>query len=80
MTTHAIRERRFSSIIAGLLSVLIPGLGQLYKGQLIRAVLWFLVTGAGYWFFVFPGIVLHVLCVLGAAFGSAGQDRIRLRG
>ncbi|NMO16049.1 hypothetical protein HPC49_01550 [Pyxidicoccus fallax] len=77
-TATVIQERRFSAVIAGLLSFFFPGLGQLYKGQLFRAVLWFLMVGAGYWFFVFPGIILHFFCVLGAAFGSAGKDRIRL--
>lgn len=78
MTIEAIRERRFSSIIAGLLSIVIPGLGQLYKGQLLWAIVWFLIVPAGYWFFVIPGIILHVLCVLGAVFASAGKERIRL--
>ncbi|MCP3136251.1 DUF5683 domain-containing protein [Pyxidicoccus xibeiensis] len=79
MMTEAIRERRFNPLIAGVLSVLFPGLGQLYKGQLIRAILWFCFVGAGYFLLVVPGVILHVLCVLGAAFGSAGSDRIRLR-
>lgn len=78
MATSVIHERRFNALIAGVLSVFIPGLGQLYKGQLIRAVLWFVMVGAGYWFFFFPGLFLHIFCVLGAAFGSAGRDRIRL--
>jgi len=73
-----IRERRFNPLIAGVLSVLIPGLGQLYKGQLLRAALWFIMVGVGYVLLVVPGLVLHVLCVAGAAFGDAGKDRIRL--
>lgn len=78
MSTDIIRERRFNPLIAGVLSVVIPGLGQLYKGQLIRAVLWFCFVGLGYFLLVVPGIILHVLCVAGAALGSAGTDRIRL--
>lgn len=73
-----IRERRFNPLIAGVLSVLIPGLGQLYKGQLIRAALWFVMVGVGYFLLVVPGVILHVLCVAGAAFGDAGKDRIRV--
>jgi len=30
------------------------------------------------WWLIFPGIILHALCVLGAAFGSAGKERLRL--
>ncbi|MCP3101032.1 hypothetical protein LZ198_19335 [Myxococcus sp. K15C18031901] len=78
MTTDLIRERRFNPIVAGLLSFFFPGLGQLYKGQLFRAILWFCFVGVGYWFFFFPGLALHFFCVLGAAFGSGGQDRVRL--
>jgi len=78
MTTDLIRERRFNPIVAGVLSFFFPGLGQLYKGQLFRAILWFCFVGAGYWFFFVPGLVLHFFCVLGAAFGSGGQDRLRL--
>ncbi|AKQ69494.1 hypothetical protein A176_006406 [Myxococcus hansupus] len=80
MATDIIRERRFNFLIAGVLSFFIPGLGQLYKGQFIRAVLWFLMVGAGYWLLLIPGFVLHVFCVLGAAFGSAGKDHIRMPG
>ncbi|MCY1017388.1 hypothetical protein [Pyxidicoccus sp. MSG2] len=78
MNIEAIRERRFNPLVAGVLSVLIPGLGQLYKGQLIRALVWFCVVGIGYFLLVVPGIILHVLCVAGAAFGDAGSDRVRL--
>jgi TM2 domain-containing membrane protein YozV len=71
------RERYFNPLIAGVLSLCVPGLGQLYKGQLLRAVLWFLLTSTGYWVFFFPGLVLHFFSVLGAALGRAGRDRIQ---
>lgn len=78
MTTDIIRERRFNPLVAGVLSLLFPGLGQLYKGQLFRAVVWFCAVSVGYFLLVVPGIIFHVLCVAGAAFGSAGTDRIRI--
>ena len=31
--------------IAGLLSFLIPGLGQIYNGQIIWGILWLILTG-----------------------------------
>ncbi|QSQ20716.1 hypothetical protein JY651_36615 [Pyxidicoccus parkwayensis] len=80
MSTEVVRERRFNPLIAGVLSVVIPGLGQLYKGQLFRAVVWFCAVSAGYFLLVVPGIIFHVLCVVGAAFGSAGTDRFRVGG
>lgn len=34
--------------IAGLLSFLIPGLGQIYNGQLLWGILWLLLTGVSW--------------------------------
>ncbi len=48
MSYELVRERRFSPVLAGVMSFFVPGLGQLYKGQFLGAVLWFLFTGAGY--------------------------------
>ena len=31
--------------LAGLLSFLVPGVGQLYNGQIIWGILWLLLTG-----------------------------------
>lgn len=36
------------SFLAAILSLFIPGLGQLYKGHFVQAILWFLVVGAAY--------------------------------
>jgi TM2 domain-containing membrane protein YozV len=57
------------SLLAGLLSLFIPGLGQLYRGRFFAAVFWFVLTAAGYACFFIPGVVLHILCVLSALFG-----------
>jgi len=62
--------KRWSRGLAFVLSLLIPGLGQLYKGQLINAVVWFLVVGVGYVALVIPGVVLHLCCAIGAASGD----------
>jgi TM2 domain-containing membrane protein YozV len=34
--------------IAGLLSFLIPGLGQIYNGQVLWGVVWLLLTGVSW--------------------------------
>jgi TM2 domain-containing membrane protein YozV/transcription elongation factor Elf1 len=60
---------RWSRGVAVLLSLLIPGLGQMYKGQVINGIFWFVVTVTGY-ILIIPGMVLHVCCVLGAASGD----------
>lgn len=36
------------SFLAAILSLFIPGLGQLYKGHFVQAIIWFLVVGAAY--------------------------------
>ena len=35
-------------IIAGLLSFLIPGLGQIYNGQVLWGILWLVLTGVSW--------------------------------
>jgi TM2 domain-containing membrane protein YozV len=61
---------RWSRIVAMLLSFLMPGLGQMYKGQVFNGIAWFFVVAVGYVFFIFPGIILHFICVIGAAMGD----------
>lgn len=63
-------DRAFSPIVAAFLSLIIPGLGQIYKGQLLNGIVWFIVVAIGYAALIVPGLVLHILCILGAASGS----------
>jgi len=60
----------WSPFVAALLSFLIPGLGQLYKGQVLNGIVWFFVVLIGYGALILPGVILHVCCVLGAAIGD----------
>jgi TM2 domain-containing membrane protein YozV len=62
--------RRWSRGTAILLSLFIPGLGQAYKGQIINGLVWFVLTIAGYIAFIIPGMVLHLLCLIGASRGN----------
>ena len=66
------RPVRFASpFVAGLLSAVVPGAGQLYAGRVIAAFLWFLAVGIGYVLIV-PGLVLHLFCIASAA--SAARE------
>ena len=56
--------------MAMFLSLIIPGLGQCYKGYALTGLVWFLLVIVGYLAFIVPGIVLHICCVLGAATGD----------
>ena len=60
-----------SGLLAGILSFFIPGSGQLYKGHLVSALIWFFVVPAGYFLFYIPGILLHALCVISAVIADS---------
>jgi len=67
---RAPRVKQWEPVAALLLSFLIPGAGQLYKGQPLNALLWFFITVFGYVMLIIPGIVLHTCCIIGAAMGD----------
>ncbi len=52
--------------VSAVLSVLIPGLGQLYSGRLFAGAIWFLATCFFYTAVLLPGFLLHALCVWSA--------------
>ena len=62
--------QRWSPGLAAVLSFFLPGLGQLYKGQFINAIVWFFIVMCGYAALIVPGVVLHFFCVLGALSGN----------
>ena len=55
-----------SGAVAGVLSLLVPGAGQLYAGRPISGVLWFVLVTLGYLMLIVPGVLLHILCVASA--------------
>jgi hypothetical protein len=57
---------------AAVLSVVLPGLGQVYSGRLLAGGLWFLATSFSYWAILVPGILVHGLCIW-SAYQSARQ-------
>lgn len=66
----ALRDgRQASPGLAAILSLFVPGAGQLYAGRPVAALLWFLVVTAGY-ALLLPGLILHMLSIISAA-GSA---------
>lgn len=63
---ESINTPKPSKGIAMVLSLLIPGAGQMYKGQAVSGLLWLFFVIIGYALFIFPGLVLHVLCIVTA--------------
>ena len=71
--------RRWSPGVAAVLSFCVPGLGQLYKGQIINGIVWFFAVGLGYAALILPGLLLHFFCIVGAASGNpwtAGRTEV----
>ena len=56
--------------VAAVLSLVIPGAGQMYKGQVLNGLVWLVVVVIGYVMFIGPGVILHIFCILGAASGK----------
>lgn len=52
---------------AAVLSLFVPGLGQLCRGRPIAAGLWFICSVVGYLLCVVPGIIIHIACIVEVA-------------
>ena len=63
-------ERRASPAVAAALTVLVPGAGHLYAGRVLAALMWFVVVSAAY-SLIFPGLLMHLICILSAARSAA---------
>jgi TM2 domain-containing membrane protein YozV len=55
-----------SDTIAAVLSLVIPGAGQIYKGRTWMGLAWLVFTVAGYLTVLVPGMFLHFLCIFQA--------------
>jgi TM2 domain-containing membrane protein YozV len=62
-------ETKLNSGVAAVLSLVIPGAGQMYRGRIAAGLLWLFATAGGYLLCVVPGLVLHLLCIFKAARG-----------
>jgi TM2 domain-containing membrane protein YozV len=56
-----------SNVVAAVLSLLVPGLGQMYKGRVGLGILWLVLITVAYFTVLLPGILLHFLCIFQAA-------------
>jgi TM2 domain-containing membrane protein YozV len=58
---------RPSDTVAAVLSLIIPGTGQIYKGRTAMGIIWLVLTVLGYLTLVVPGMLLHFICIFQAA-------------
>lgn len=54
--------------IAAIWSMMLPGLGQMMKGRIMPGIFWAILVSCGYFSYFWPGLTLHFLCILEAAF------------
>ncbi len=66
----SVPEQSFRPGVAALLSLVIPGAGQMYRGHIGRGLLWLVCVVIGYAMLIAPGVVLHIACIFCAASGS----------
>lgn len=60
--------------LASIWSMMLPGLGQMMKGQIMPGIIWAFLTAGGYYSFFWPGIIIHGLCVLDAALNKGQKS------
>jgi TM2 domain-containing membrane protein YozV len=63
-------QQLWSPGIAAVLSFFIPGMGQMYKGQIGIGLAWTISVFIGYVLFALPGLILHLFCIVSAASGD----------
>src|SRR4051794_28075699 len=61
------RTRPYSPAIAAVLSLVIPGAGQMYCGRVGTGMRWLVAVMIGYVARIVPGAILHVICICSAA-------------
>lgn len=66
--------QKWSPGVAAVLSLLIPGAGQIYKGQIFNGLFWMLIIVIGYMAFIIPGAIMHLFCIIGAASGDSYKN------
>ena len=62
--------------VAAIWSMMLPGLGQLMKDQIMPGLFWAVFTGFGYFSYFWPGLFIHALCILDAAFNKGENSWI----
>ena len=66
------RGKDLSAGVAAVLSLNIPGAGQMYCRRVFEGLCWLAFVVIGYVIFIILGLILHVLCIFGA-FTSANK-------
>ncbi len=68
------KARTWSPGVAALLSLFIPGAGHLYKGKVAEGIGLFVGTIFGYFLFIVPGLIIHLVAIITAANGNSADE------
>lgn len=60
------QQKTWNPGTAAVLSFVVPGTGQMYKGRIGAGLVWLVGVCVGYVAFVVPGMILHIACVYNA--------------
>lgn len=73
-------DSKVDNSIACIFTMMLPGLGQMLKNQVIPGLIWAALVGGGYLIHGWAGLVLHVLCIVDAALYNAGSNSLMSSG
>lgn len=71
-------EYKIPNSIAAIWSMMLPGLGQMLKGQIMAGIFWAIATAAGYYGYFWPGLTIHTVCILDAALNKGENSWLDL--
>jgi hypothetical protein len=71
------RRRLWRKSVAALLSLAVPGSGQMYKGRAVSALAWAVLVVSAYVMSTPAGVAAHLTCVVAAAAGNNMKTRRR---
>lgn len=60
-------DSKVDNYIACMFTMMLPGLGQMLKSQIIPGIFWSLAVGGSYLINGWLGLSFHMLCILDAA-------------
>ena len=63
---HAMQHKPWNPGVAAVLSLVIPGAGQMYQGNIARGILLLIFTVVGYMIFFLPGLAVHIYAISSA--------------
>ena len=70
---YAPKQQLWSPGAAAVLSLFIPGAGQIYKGKVIGGLIWLVFVVTGYCLHMVPGVILHIACIFSAYYGEPAK-------